>query len=200
VRALDNSILADTQGVWFQPGPFQELLVNKGFEAGAWDLTYSDPPPSVIVVENAPDATVAFDGLRALRLGGQGDGDSTQAGQAVQMPLQMATLEFSVRVSVAGQEDGPPISDKLVLELWDLGTFQKIAEYPVADESDYFWQGLDDAWRNYRRKSVSIPPYSVKGKLVLVRLKTIEDAQKPTYFFVDNASLRYTQYGLQLGG
>ncbi len=199
VRALDNSILADTQGVWFLPKPVNELLVNPGFEDGAWDLIYSDPPPKVEVVENFIDFTIAFEGFRALKMGDQGTDTATEAGQAVQMPHQMKTLDFSVRLRIVSEEDD--VDDEIWLELWNLGTFQKIAEFRLAS---FFHQpdtpGIDDYWRRYFRKNVSIPPHLVNGKQVLLRLRTKEDNGKPTRFYVDNASLRYTLFGLQLGG
>lgn len=201
VRGLDNAILKDTQAVWFHANPFNELLVNGGFESGAWDLTYSDPPPKILVVENNVNQTVAYDGQRALQMGGQASGATTEAGQAVQMPQQMVTLDFSVRVKVLGSEPGPPVTDFLKLELWNLATFQKIAEYPVADQSDIIgYPGDQEAWRGYVRKNVSIPPGLVQGKNILYRLKTTEDNQDPTWFFIDNASLRYTLWGVQIGG
>jgi len=84
--------------------------------------------------------------------------------------------------------------------LGNLATFQKITELPVASQVDrYFHQGQSEGWRGDVRKNVSIPPGLVNGKHVLLRLKPREDDEKPTWFFVDDASLQYTQWGLGLG-
>lgn len=206
VRGHDNSILVDSQAVWFQVGlPFHELLTNGDFEAGAWDLTYSDPAPKVQVVPNGSYATVPFHGQKALKMGGQNTATKTEAGQAVQMPQQMATLTFSVRVNPVSLEDDvdntPEDDDSLWVEFWDLTTFTKLGEFMVSHYTDQpYAQGLDHTWRGYRRKEVSIPPGLVNGKNVLVRMFTKDTATKPTTWFVDKASLRYTQFGVQMGG
>jgi hypothetical protein len=205
VRALDGTILADTQAVWFEVGaPYHELLVNKEFESGAWDLTYSDPPPKIQVVPNASYPGPAFHG-QSLKMGGLGEADTTRAGQAVQMPLQMATLKFSLRLKIVTAEtvpDGTTADDDyLRLEIYDLDSFSMLAEYPVAHWSDQpGTQGEEHLWRGFFRREVSIPPALVAGRHILVRLRTNETSTKPTTFFVDNASLRYTQFGIQSGG
>lgn len=206
VRGLDNSILATTQGVWFEVGlPFHELLTNGGFEGAAWDLTYSDPAPKVQLVPNMSFPVAAFQGMNSLKMGGQGADVRTEAGQVVQMPQQMASLTFSVRVNPVSLEvdvdNTPEDDDSLWVEFWDMSTFTKLGEFMVSHFTDQpYWQGIEHTWRGYRRKEVSIPPGLVNGKNVLVRMFTKETATKATTWFVDNASLRYTEWGVQMGG
>ena len=173
--------------------------MNREFESGAWDLTYSDPPPKVQVTPNPSFPSSAFHG-QSLKMGGLGEDDTTRAGQAVQVPLHIASLKFSVRVQIVTTEDTPDGTtsddDSLWVEFWDLEQFVKLGEYAVAHwSSQPDQQGEDHLWRGFFRREVSIPSSLLAGKNVLVRLYTKETATHPTYFFVDNASLRYTTFG-----
>ncbi len=202
----DGEVIAQSQGVWFQAGQVNELLVNGDFEENdviPWDLDYSDPPPFVQVIEDQLDASQVFDGQRSLLMGGQGSSKKTEVGQIVQMPPSMKTLDFSVRVRVLTEEvkmDLPPyLSDTLRLELLDPDTFEKLGEYQLATYRDAARPPVSrDTLGRYRYVSVSIPPHKVRARKVLVRLQTREDASRPTWFYVDNASLRYTTFGLSL--
>jgi hypothetical protein len=201
VRDPANAKIAQSGAVWFQGGPVNELLVNRGFESGPWDLTYSDLPPEVLVVEDVLDSTISFQGDRALRMGAKGSAHVSQAGQVVHVPHGVKTLTFSARIQVASDEvlmgPGP---DRLRLELWNGDTYQKISEHHLADSNERFdLQGSHDLFGRYWRTEVSLPPGPYVGKNVIVLLKVVEDASLETRFYVDNTSLRYTLLGLQLG-
>ncbi len=202
----DGEVIAQSPGVWFQAGKVNELLVNGDFEDNAvvpWDLSYSDPPPFVQVIEDQVDVSQVFDGQRSLLMGGQGSAKKTEVGQIVQMPFKMKTLDFSARVRVLTEEVkmdlAPSLSDTLWLELLDYDTFEKLGEYRLAKHGDAALPPVSrNTWGRYRYVSISIPPYKVQGRKVLVRLQTREYANWPTWFYVDNASLRYTTFGLSL--
>jgi len=204
VKGLDNEALVQSGYVWFKARSRKELLVNGGFEDGPWPLIYSSPPPNVQVVENSLDSPVAFDGQKALLLGGRGVEHESQAGQSVKMPKQMKTLDFSVRIRVAtteGEPDPfPENDDTLRLELWDAVSFKKIEEYELAAfYHDFSRPGNHDYFARYWRREISLPPGKYAGKEVLVLLKVREFNDKWTAFYVDNVSLRYTEFGLTLG-
>jgi Zn-dependent metalloprotease len=198
VRGLDNSILGASQGVWFEPGNVNELLVNRGFEDGAWDLTYSGVPPKVLVVEDVLDSTIAFDGSKALRMGAQGTAHESQAGQVVEVPNTLNSLRFSIRVRVFSEESVIPSSngDELWLETWNANTYQKLEEHRlVGSWNQYDIVGDHDWWANYGRAEVSLSTAKHAGKDVIVLLKVKEDSGAATSFYLDNASLRWTSFG-----
>ncbi len=203
VRGLDNQILVDSPGVWFHRKPYHELLVNGGFELGAWDLGYSDPPPRIQIVEDGLDVSQVFDGERSLLMGGQGGNETTTVGQAVQMPKQMKSLDFGIRVRVLTEEDSeanPAIEDRLWLEFRDQQTYEPIVEYMLAEHTYQPTRpGTLGLFAGYYRVSMSLPTALLAGRNVLVRLQTRENGNnRPTWFYVDNASLRYSQFSLSL--
>jgi len=199
VRGLDNKIIAYSNAVWFAPKPFKELLVNGGFEDGLWNFDY-DVPPKIELVENDPNAQKnTFDGERALRLGYQGvDGMST-AGQTVAVPSKLKTLKFSLRFRIAA-ESGEDLDDQLWLELWDAKKFEVIEKHLITEATTTPGVvGLDDYFAKYRRREISLTPANYSGKEILVLIRAYEDAGKKSAFIIDNASLRYTQYGVNIG-
>jgi hypothetical protein len=150
-------------------------------------------------VEDVLDSSIAYDGDRALRMGAQGTTHVSQAGQVVHVPQGIKTLDFSIRVRVvtAEPEDAPGADDELWLELWNASTYQKIEEHFVAAHYNQFSSiGLHDFFANYWRAKVSLSPGKYAGKNVIVLLKVKENAAAATSFYLDNASLRYTSFGL----
>jgi Zn-dependent metalloprotease len=211
VRGLDSAVLAQTNAVWFVPKPFtNELLVNGGFEDGFWDWFYSDVPPKVDIVEDFLDSTIAFDGEKAMKMGNQGGDAVSVAAQVVKVPKNIKSLDFSIRIKVTTGEGAKDASesndDELVVELLKKINdfqFEKISEHHLAYFYDIIeFPGTKEYFAKYFRANVSLSPGLYSGKDILVRLKAIEYDTKgfptPTTFYVDNASLRYSEYGLQI--
>ena len=181
--------------VWFLPRPFNELLVNGGFENGAWDLEFSDIGPHATVVENVVDSPVAFDGQKAMRIGGKGEESDTKVGQVVAVPLNIKSLDFSVRVRTQTEEWSN--KDNLWVEFWNASTFEKIGNWSIASSLNHQLEpGQGDMWRNYSRPHVSLDAGEYAGKKIIVILRVKENYGNPTSFYLDNASLRYEEFGL----
>ena len=194
-RVIDRSLqtIGQSRGVWFVPGSFNELLADGGFESGAWDLSHSDVGPAVTVVQNVPDGTVAFDGQRAVRLGGQGETTNVRVGQVLSVPRGLQSLHFSTRIRV--RTDGPSLTDNLHLELWDANTFTKLYDRQLATGvTSYSLQGNRDLWKNYFRAEIALQPGLFAGRDVIVILRAREDSQDAARFYLDNVSLRFTQF------
>ena len=155
-RVIDEDwqTLGVSAAVWFVPENVNELLVNGGFESGPWDLTYSDVAPKAQVVENVIDSKVAYDGVRALRLGGQGEEADAKIGQVVKVPPVLTALDFSVRIRLDTEEYGS--GDDLWVEFWDASTFEKIDARRIATSaSQNLEPGQADLWNGWFRSEVS---------------------------------------------
>ncbi len=204
VRLWDHGYAGNTPAVWFSSKTVHELLENGGFETGAWDLTYSDPPPYVQVATDGPDFSVVFDGEQALYLGGRGydptagDDDTSrappsvsEAGQLVTIPPNAQALRFSVRVREDVGFPGPDVLPfaRLAYEIRDPETYEILAEGDLVpfretgllnrhDEKAPFIQefpaSFDDAWRWYRYVEATLPAPKLRARTVIFKLKLFE--------------------------
>ncbi len=197
VKGLANQQLAVTDVVWFVPYAVKELIDDGGFENGPWDLTYTSVAPKVEVVENNVNVLVAYDGNNALRVGGQGEQHTSQAGQVVSVPPNIKSLDFSARIEI--DAFALPDNDRLYLELWNANTFELISSHPLASAADQpVDPGDENMYIDYWRADVSLAQGKYSGKSILVLLKVQEfDDARPTNFWIENVSLRYTQFGIQ---
>jgi Zn-dependent metalloprotease len=198
VRGLDNQVLAHSGGVWWVPYQVNELLENGGFEDGAWDLTYSDLPPRVEVEENDVHGTVSYDGQRVMRMGGQGSAHTSRIGQLVHVPKSLKTLTFSARIEARATD--LPDNDNLDVELWDASKFELIETYPLSEaEFVHTTPGELHSFKDFWRREIALPPgkYAGKSVIVLILVNELEDGD-PTNFWIDNVSLRYTNFGIVL--
>ncbi len=198
VLGHDGQRLAQTLAYWWRADPFNELLTNGQFESALWPPAHTDPPPRVDVASNTLDSSIAFDGDRAMKMGGQGVTGVARAGQVVSIPTQIRSLEFSCRLRLESQLPGDGDNDdEIKLEIWNASTLQLIESYWIGSGTDKARPGRRSAFSNYWRREIAFDHLGrFTGKSILVILRVDEDSDNATTVYFDNVSLRYTEFPL----
>ena len=145
--------------------------------------------------ENANGGEV-FQGDFGVRLGGQGVVNEATISQEVSVPNHIKSLKFTVR---ARREFSGSDEDVLVVDFLD--TDDQVLDSAVLRDTANFIAAHDPphVFQTFRLLSHAPPTAPLSGKTIRVRLRTVEGDGMPTTFVIDNASLSYTNWGLQLG-
>lgn len=190
-----GAFIAAGSAVWFTPKPVNELLANGRFE-DEFDNWLPDGPVSL---ENANMSNVVFQGGFAARMGGAVNSEASIT-QAVSVPSGIKGIKLTLRARREYADANLDVQDQLIIDFLDAS--DAVIESAVL--YDTFNTRLDhDPPHNFRTHNLlSYTPSVAKlaGKTVKVRLRTVNDDEGPSTFIIDNVSLSYSEWGLQIGG
>lgn len=192
----DDAFIAAGAAEWFAPKPVNELLTNGRFESQLDGWAFDGLGVSL---ENANTGEV-FQGDFALRLGGAGAVNEARVWRNVSVPSGIKSLKFTLRVRREYADANDDVEDQLVVDFLDQSDV-------VLDSAVLYDTGsvrLDHEPPNIFQTHVLVSyapsAATLAGKTVKVRLRVVEDDEGASAFIVDNASLSYAEWGLQIGG
>lgn len=161
-----------------------EILRNGGFEAEKpgtpWVQMVSRGRGHLIV--GKAQTVRPFAGERMARLGGS-NREEDRLEQTILVPNGLSSLDFDLRYLVRTAGNGAGATDQLRVRLLDPDDGAVLSDILTLTNSD---ESTD--WR--ASPIVSLLPW--QGRLVRLSIVATTDKNKPTSFFLDELSLRYT--------
>jgi hypothetical protein len=189
-----DAFIAAGNAVWFSPKPVNELLTNGRFESQLAGWT----PVGVVSLEDAPSPNV-FQGGHGVRLGGGLDNEASIT-QTVAVPGNIKGVKLTLRARREWADANNDVEDQLVVDFLDAA--DNVLDSAILEDTGNIKLHHSPQHSISTHFLLSYSPSVAKlaGKTVKVRLSTVNDDEGPTTFVIDNVSLSYSEWGLQIGG
>ena len=192
-----DAFVAGGSHEWFAPKPVNELLVNGRFEQqlDGWEIAGDG-----VLLTDASSGGFVFQGEYGVRLGGVGSVNEASISRDVVVPFDIKSLKFTARVRREYSDADPTVRDSLIVDF--LNENDEVLDQAVLyDTSNNVRLDHEPPHIFKTHVLVSYAPSTaaLAGKTVKVRLRTVEDNEGASTFVVDNASLSYAVWGLQIG-
>jgi hypothetical protein len=196
----NQKFIAEGTAFWFSVKPVNELLENGGFESQLAGWQVDGDPGSVEIVDASIDPILVFQGDFAVRLGDVGAFHEASITRSVVVPPNIKSLKFTVRARRSFADANDDFEDALSVDF--LNTSDEVLDTAVLYDTGAV--RADHAPPSNYRTHVLVSEFpstgSLSGKTVKVRIRVAEDDEGPSSWIIDNASLSYSEWGLQIGG
>jgi len=187
--------LAEIGPVAVRVKPSHHRLSNTGFEA-ANALFWTTTGNAAIVSDAGQDKHFAYMGGKYARIGGRGVSHVATLYQRAIMPDDFHSAKLSFRLRIESTDVSGDSGDYLRVKILDHSTGAHLKTFPAisGNTETAVDENGDQNVNHYRKFTYNLSEF--KGRIIRVVFEGVEDTGVKTTFYIDNATVVYTQLGV----